>query len=139
TRLLEADAREAGVDPSADPLQRPRPVAPPGTVRTDTPADRETDFGRLDRHSSAIRAEGDPRRSRRAVPDYAATAAGADQPELARAQWSGARVTASSSASDSRQPGVVQPAYSVAAAVDDDPDTNWRPVAPGRRSGSGSR
>ena len=126
TRLLEADAREAGVDPSADPLQRPRPVAPPGTVRTDTPADRETDFGRLDHNSSAIRAEGDPRRSRGTVPDYAATVAGSDLPELARAQWSGARVTASSSASDSSQPGVVQPAYSVAAAVDDDPDTNWR-------------
>src|SRR5699024_5512719 len=64
TRWLRGAAREAGVGPSAAPLPRPRPGAPPGPVGPGTPADRETDFGRLDNNSSAIRAEGDPRRSR---------------------------------------------------------------------------
>lgn len=133
TRLLEADALAAGVDPASDPFPRPRPVNRVGPVLTDSPADRETDFGRLDHHSSAVRAEGDPRRSRGTVPDYAATVVGTgtgtdvgiDSP-LAQARWWDARVRVSSSASDSAQTGPVLPARSVAAAVDGDPDTAWR-------------
>lgn len=136
TRLLEADAHAAGVDPGADPFPRPRPVAATGPVLTDTPADRETDFGRLDHNSSAIRAEGDPRRSRGTVPDYAGsmeeTAAsmeetdGAEALPRTQARWGEGRVSASSSASDSSQTGPVLPAKSVAAAVDGDPETAWR-------------
>ena len=125
TRLLEVDADAAGVDPASDPFPRPRPVTSTAPVLTDSPTDRETDFGRLDHHSSAVRAEGDPRRSRGTVPDYAATVSDSDPP-LAQARWWDARVRASSSASDSAQTGPVRPARSVAAAVDGDPDTAWR-------------
>uniref|UniRef100_UPI001891CAF3 alpha-(1->3)-arabinofuranosyltransferase domain-containing protein n=1 Tax=Dietzia sp. SYD-A1 TaxID=2780141 RepID=UPI001891CAF3 len=125
TRLLEVDARESGVDPASDPFPRPRPVAATAPVLTDSPADRETDFGRLDHHSSAVRAEGDPRRSRGAVPDYAATVSDTE-PAPAQARWWDARVRVSSSASDSAQVGPVRPSRSVAAAVDGDPDTAWR-------------
>ena len=125
TRLLEADALAAEVDPAADPFPRPRPVAPEGPVLTDSPADRETDFGRIDHHSSAVRAEGDPRRSRGTIPDYAATVAD-EQPPRAQARWWDARVRVSSSAADSAQTGPVRPSRSVAAAVDGDPDTAWR-------------
>ena len=125
TRLLEVDAEAAGVDPASDPFPRPRPVNSTAPVLTDSPTDRETDFGRLDHHSSAVRAEGDPRRSRGAVPDYAATVSDTEPP-LAQARWWDARVRASSSASDSAQTGPVRPARSVAAAVDGDPDTAWR-------------
>ena len=132
TRLLEADALAADVLPGSDPFPRPRPVNATGPVLTDSPMDRETDFGRLDHHSSAVRAEGDPRRSRGTVPDYAASvvdpeAGGAgEQPPLAQARWWDARVAVSSSASDSAQTGPVLPAHSVAAAVDGDPETTWR-------------
>ncbi|PAY22638.1 hypothetical protein CEY15_12150 [Dietzia natronolimnaea] len=125
TRLLEVDAREAGVEPASDPFPRPRPVAATGPVLTDSPTDRETDFGRLDHHSSAVRSEGDPRRSRGAVPDYAATVSDTE-PARAQARWWDARVRVSSSASDSAQIGPVRPSRSVAAAVDGDPDTAWR-------------
>ena len=125
TRLLEADARAAGVDPASDPFPRPRPLASTAPVLTDSPTDRETDFGRLDHHSSAVRAEGDPRRSRGTVPDYPATVSG-DEPERTRARWWDARVSVSSSAADSAQTGPVRPSHSVAAAVDGDPDTAWR-------------
>lgn len=40
---------------------------------TDTPLARETDYGRVDDHSSAIRAPGDKRRTFNRVPDYPAT------------------------------------------------------------------
>ena len=133
TRLLEADAAVADVWPGADPFPRPRPVNSTGPVLTDSPLDRETDFGRLDHSSSAVRAEGDPRRSRGTVPDYAASVgdlaggdAGDGQPPPARARWWDARVTVSSSAADSSQTGPVRPSHSVAAAVDGDPDTAWR-------------
>lgn len=131
TRLLAADAAAAGVDPASDPFPRPRPVAATGPVLTDTPADRETDFGRLDHNSSAIRAEGDPRRSRGTVPDYAATVGDTADPDPAdvprtHARWSGARLSASSSASDSSQTGPVLPGRSTAAAIDGDPGTAWR-------------
>ncbi|AWH96683.1 hypothetical protein A6048_15635 [Dietzia psychralcaliphila] len=125
TRLLEVDADAAGVDPASDPFPRPRPVTSTAPVLTDSPTDRETDFGRLDHHSSAVRAEGDPRRSRGSVPDYAASVSDTEPP-LAQARWWDARVRVSSSASDSAQTGPVRPARSVAAAVDGDPDTAWR-------------
>ncbi|KAA0918634.1 alpha-(1-_3)-arabinofuranosyltransferase [Dietzia sp. ANT_WB102] len=125
TRLLEADALTAGVDPASDPFPRPRPLNSTAPVLTDSPTDRETDFGRLDHNSSAVRAEGNPRRSRGTVPDYAATVAPEDPP-LAQARWWDASVEVSSSAADSAQPGVVRPSHSVAAAVDGDPDTAWR-------------
>ncbi|WP_372459572.1 DUF3367 domain-containing protein [Dietzia aurantiaca] len=125
TRLLEADALAADVGPGSDPFPRPRPVNSIGPVLTDSPMDRETDFGRLDHHSSAVRAEGDPRRSRGTIPDYAASVAD-EQPPLARARWWDARVTVSSSAADSAQTGPVRPSHSVAAAVDGDPDSTWR-------------
>lgn len=133
TRVLEADAAAADVWPGDDPFPRPRPVNSTGPVLTDSPLDRETDFGRLDHNSSAVRAEGDPRRSRGTVPDYAASVgaitggdAADEQPPPARARWWDARVTVSSSAADSSQTGPVRPSHSVAAAVDGDPDSAWR-------------
>ncbi|GAB91388.1 DUF3367 domain-containing protein [Gordonia rhizosphera] len=112
--VLEADARSAGL------------AAGPGLIVTDTPADRETDFGRVDDHSSAIRAEGDPRRTQNAVPDYPV-----DSQPLVRGQWlldnepGEVRVSASGSASDATQLGQTSPADAPAAAFDGDPDTAW--------------
>ncbi|WP_229704864.1 alpha-(1-_3)-arabinofuranosyltransferase [Williamsia phyllosphaerae] len=114
--LLDADARRAGVDDSGAS----------GAIVTDTPTDRETDFGRVDDHSSAIRAPGDRRSTQNAVPDYPVPGAG-----LVRGQWllDGApdqvSVTASGSASDATQLGQTSPANSTAAAFDDDPNTSW--------------
>ncbi|MEV6660899.1 alpha-(1-_3)-arabinofuranosyltransferase [Nocardia fluminea] len=105
--LLEADARRAGLPP--------RPV-----LLTDTPMDRESDFGRVDNHNSAIRAEGDARRTHNLVPDYPVEGA-----ELVQGEWSGAKVTASSSAADATQIGGAAPGSSTAAAVDGDPSTAW--------------
>lgn len=49
--LLTGDAQRAGLN------------TPPeaGVIVTDTPANRETDYGRVDDHSSAVRASGDAR------------------------------------------------------------------------------
>ncbi|WP_419230155.1 alpha-(1-_3)-arabinofuranosyltransferase [Gordonia sp. CPCC 205515] len=111
--LLDADARRAGL-----------PAGP--TVVTDTPADRETDFGRVDDHSSAIRAVGDPRRTQNAVPDYPV-----DGQPLVHGQWllnnqpDQVRVSASGSASDATQLGQTSPANAPAAAFDGDPATAW--------------
>ena len=58
--LLTADAQRAGL-----------PMPPVVTV-TDTPLARETDYGRVDDHSSAIRAAGDTRHTFNRVPDYPA-------------------------------------------------------------------
>ncbi|EUA91568.1 hypothetical protein I551_1893 [Mycobacterium ulcerans str. Harvey] len=55
--LLTQDARAA---------QLPVPVV---TV-TDTPVARETDYGRVDQHSSAVRAPGDARHTYNRIPDY---------------------------------------------------------------------
>ncbi|WP_024795693.1 alpha-(1-_3)-arabinofuranosyltransferase domain-containing protein [Tomitella biformata] len=105
--LLAADARAAGL-----------------TLRdvllTDTPADRETDFGRVDNATSAIRSADDPRRTPNAAADYPAPGA-----ELTHAEWEGAQVTVSSAASDPTQLGAVAPGSGPAAAFDGDPATSW--------------
>lgn len=111
--ILDTDARRAGVGGR-------------GLLVTDTPADRETDFGRVDDHSSAIRAVGDPRRTRNAVADYPV-----DGAQLVRGEWlldnqtGQVRVYTSGSAADATQPGQTSPANSAAAAFDGDPHTAW--------------
>jgi arabinofuranan 3-O-arabinosyltransferase len=108
--LLTADAHEAGL-----------PV-PPGTgvIVTDTPLARETDYGRVDDHSSAIRSPDDPRHTFNRVMDYPTPGT-----ETVYGQWSGGRVSVSSSASDSTALPNVAPAAGPAAAVDADPSTSW--------------
>ncbi len=105
--LLTADAQRAGL---------PTPVV---TV-TDTPLARETDYGRVDDHSSAIRAEGDARHTFNRVPDYPA----GDIPTL-HGDWTGGRITVSSSAADSTALPNVAPATGPTAAIDSDPSTSW--------------
>ena len=87
---------------------------------TDTPLARETDYGRVDDHSSAIRAAGDARRTFNRVPDY--PSAGAD---TVYGAWTGGRLTASSSSSDSTALPDVATAASPAAAIDADSATAW--------------
>ncbi|WP_280339189.1 alpha-(1-_3)-arabinofuranosyltransferase [Nocardia neocaledoniensis] len=105
--LLTADAARAGL-----------PTEP--VLVTDTPMDRESDFGRVDNHNSAVRAADDARRTHNLVPDYPV-----DGTPLVRGEWSGAKVTASSSAADATQIGGAAPGSSTAAAVDGDPSTAW--------------
>lgn len=105
--LMTADARAAGL---------PAPVV---TV-TDTPVARETDYGRVDEHSSAIRADGDTRHTFNRVPDYPVPGA-----DVVYGGWSGGRITVSSSSSDSTAMPDVAPATSPAAAIDGDPATAW--------------
>ena len=111
--LLESDAVRAGLGNA--PL-----------VVTDTPADRETDFGRVDDHSSAIRAPSDARRTQNAAPDYPV-----DGQPLVEGQWlldnapGEVSVSTSGSASDATQPGQTSPASSAAAAFDGDTSTAW--------------
>jgi len=105
--LLTADARSAG-------------LAAPAVTVTDTPVARETDYGRVDQHSSAIRAAGDARHTYNRVPDYPAP--GADK---VFGSWTGGRITVSSSSSDSTAMPDVAPATSPAAAIDGDPATAW--------------
>lgn len=104
--LLTHDAERAGL---------PTPVV---TV-TDTPLARETDYGRVDHHSSAIRADGDTRNTHNLVPDYPSDA------DLVFGQWTGGRVTVSSSAADSTSLPDVVAAAGAAAAIDGDPATSW--------------
>ena len=87
---------------------------------TDTPMNRETDFGQVDNHNSALRSKDEPRRSLNAVGDYPVY--GADTVD---GEWEGARITASSSASDSTQIGGTKPGSGVAAVVDGDLATSW--------------
>ena len=87
---------------------------------TDTPLARETDYGRVDDHSSAIRAPDDPRHTFNRVLDY--PAAGAD---TVYGQWNGGRISVSSSASDSTALPNVSPSTGPAAAVDADSSTSW--------------
>jgi arabinofuranan 3-O-arabinosyltransferase len=105
--LTAGDARRAGLG------------APVVTV-TDTPLARETDYGRVDDHSSAIRAAGDTRRTHNRVPDYPAAGA-----STVFGGWVGGRLTASSSSADATALPDVAPATSPAAAVDGDPATAW--------------
>ena len=108
--LLTGDARRAGLSP------------PPGrgVIVTDTPVQRETDYGRVDDHSSAARSDGDPRNTFNRVPDYPSP--GADP---VWAQWSGGRLSASSSSSDATALPSVAPSSSPVAAVDKDSATAW--------------
>src|SRR5690606_30476245 len=105
--LLTADAQRAGL-----------PV--PLVTVTDTPVDRETDYGRVDDHSSAVRAQGDRRNTFNRVPDYPAPGA-----KQVHGGWSGGRLSASSSSSDSTALPTVAPASGPAAAVDGDSATAW--------------
>jgi arabinofuranan 3-O-arabinosyltransferase len=105
--LLTADARAAGL---------PAPVV---TV-TDTPVSRETDYGRVDLHSSAARAQGDTRHTFNQVPDYPAPGA-----ETVFGGWTGGRISVSSSSSDATALPDVAPSTSPAAAIDGDPATAW--------------
>lgn len=111
--ILDADARRAGL-----------PAAP--TIATDTPTDREVDFGRVDDHSSAIRAPGDRRSTQNAAADYPV-----DGAALTTGQWlidgqpGQLSVDASGSASDATQLGQSAPASSPAAAFDGDAGTSW--------------
>ena len=108
--LLSSDAARAGMS------------APPGrgVIVTDTPVNRETDYGRVDDHSSATRAAGDRRTTYNRVPDYPAPGA-----PLAQGQWSGGRLSASSSSSDATTLPNVSPSSGPVAAVDNDPATAW--------------
>ncbi|WP_439030482.1 DUF3367 domain-containing protein [Gordonia terrae] len=111
--LLDADARRAGI--TGGPL-----------IVTDTPGDRETDFGRVDDHSSAIRTATDPRRTQNAAADYPV-----DGQPLVHGEWlldneSGeVEVSTSGSAADAVQPGQTSAANSAAAAFDGNPQTAW--------------
>ncbi|WP_156746561.1 alpha-(1-_3)-arabinofuranosyltransferase family protein, partial [Mycobacterium sp. E1715] len=105
--LMSADARAANI------------AAPTVTV-TDTPVARETDYGRVDQHSSAVRAPGDARHTYNRVPDYPVP--GADPVVGA---WTGGRITVSSSSSDSTAMPDVAPATAPVAAIDGDPATAW--------------
>jgi arabinofuranan 3-O-arabinosyltransferase len=105
--LLTADARAAGL---------PAPVV---TV-TDNPVARETDYGRVDDHSSAIRAPGDSRNTFNRVMDYPAGDAA-----IVYGHWPGGRLSVSSSAADSTALPYVAPAAGAAAAIDGDPATSW--------------
>ena len=105
--LLTADSLRAGL---------PAPVV---TV-TDTPLARETDYGRVDDHSSAVRTVDDPRNTFNRVPDYPVS-----DTEPVYAQWDGGRISVSSSASDSTALPNVSPASAAASAIDGDPSTSW--------------
>jgi len=108
--LLAPDARRAGLS------------APPGrgVIVTDTPVNRETDYGRVDDHSSAVRGDGDRRNTYNRMPDYPVPGA-----TPAVGQWSGGRLSASSSSSDATTLPIVAPASGPSAAVDNDPATAW--------------
>ncbi|MDR3658888.1 MAG: alpha-(1-_3)-arabinofuranosyltransferase, partial [Mycobacterium sp.] len=105
--LLTADAQRAGL-PSA------------AVTVTDTPLARETDYGRVDDHSSAARSPDDPRRTFNRVMDYPSPGA-----DTAYGQWPGGRITTSSSSSDSTALPNVATAAGPAATIDGDPSTSW--------------
>ena len=105
--LLTQDAERAGL-----------PV--PLVTVTDTPLARETDYGRVDDHSSAVRARDDARNTFNRVPDYSA-----DGADVVYGRWDGGRISVSSAASDSTALPNVSPASSPAAAIDADASTSW--------------
>jgi arabinofuranan 3-O-arabinosyltransferase len=104
---MTADATRAGLPVSA-------------VTATDTPVARETDYGRVDDHSSAIRAAADARHTYNRVPDYPTPGA-----ETVYGGWTGGRLTVSSSSSDATALPDVAPATSPAAAIDGDAATAW--------------
>ncbi len=108
--LMTADAQRARL---------PIPAGE-GVIVTDTPVARETDYGRVDDHSSAIRAVGDARHTFNRVPDYPSPGA-----ETVYGAWTGGRLTVSSSSSDATALPDVAPATSPVAAVDGDSATAW--------------
>lgn len=111
--LLQADARRAGL-----------PDAP--LIVTDTPTDREVDFGRVDDHSSAIRAPGDPRLTQNAAADYPVDGQALVQGEwLLDGQSDQLSIATSGSASDATQLGQSATGSSPAAAFDGNPNTSW--------------
>lgn len=105
--LLTGDAQRAGL-----------PV--PLVTVTDTPLARETDYGRVDNHSSAIRSPDDARTTFNRVMDYPARGA-----DTVYGQWPGGLVSVSSSAADATALPDVSPSAGAAAAVDGDPSTSW--------------
>jgi len=105
--LLTSDAQRAG-------------LGVPVVTVTDTPMARETDYGRVDDHSSAIRAPDDTRHTFNRVLDYPAPGA-----ELVYGQWPGGRISTSSSAADSTALPNVSTAAGPAAAIDGDTSTSW--------------
>ncbi len=124
--LLRLDERRrlSGLPPLGPMLLTPDALrgglpAPLVTV-TDTPLARETDYGRVDDHSSAVRTVDDPRNTFNRVPDYPAGDA-----DPLYAQWGGGRISVSSSASDSTSLPNVSPAAAPAAAIDGDSSTSW--------------
>ncbi len=108
--LLTTDAHRAGLSPASGR----------GVIVTDTPVDRETDYGRVDDHSSAVRAAGDPRKTYNRVPDYPVP----DAP-LVQGQWTGARLSVSSSSADATTLPNVSPPSGPVAAIDGDSATAW--------------
>ncbi|MEJ6536091.1 MAG: alpha-(1-_3)-arabinofuranosyltransferase family protein, partial [Mycobacterium sp.] len=108
--LLTTDAQRAGLN------------TPPGrgVIVTDTPVERETDYGRVDDHSSAIRAPGDRRDTFNRVPDYPTPGAAPTY-----GQWTGGRLSVSSSSGDATALPTVAPANAAVAAVDGDSATAW--------------
>lgn len=119
-RLLAGDADAAGIAPSA-------------VIGTDTPTNRETDFGRATGSTSALRSPGQERATLNPRLDYSArvgdesdgAAGGADEARRTGVSWIGGGITASSSAGDADEPGVVQPGRGVAALADRDERTTW--------------
>jgi arabinofuranan 3-O-arabinosyltransferase len=105
--LLTADADKAGLPASL-------------VTVTDTPLARETDYGRVDDHSSAVRTPDDARHTFNRVMDYPSP--GTDP---VYGKWNGGRVSVSSSAADSTALPNVAPALGPAATIDADPSTSW--------------
>jgi len=124
--LLRLDERRrlSGRPPLGPALLTPDAVGArlsvPVVTVTDTPLARETDYGRVDDHSSAIRAVGDTRHTFNRVPDYPSPGT-----DTVYGSWTGGRLTASSSSSDSTVLPDVATAASPAAAIDADSATAW--------------
>lgn len=112
TRLLAADAAAAG-------------IAAGEVVGTDTPVERETDFGRFAQSTSAIRAQDEERTTHNPAPDYAAAVDPEFEPGRTHLHWAGGTITASSSAAWTDQVGPVLVGRSVPALADGDPRTAW--------------
>lgn len=123
---LRQDTFPPGTRPPSDPTT-PRWL---GLTITDSPKARETDFGRVDHHSSGIRSRRDTRHTGNRQPDYATDAA-----PLIYSRWYGGRVTVSSSAEYADQLGKVRPGADPAAAFDGNPHSAWLSAFPGSAVG----